>query len=163
MLLTVIKEKLNRKLVDFSCRPIKVKPFQVGADQDLLDLLNLWDETPYYTETPYPETTVIRDGDEYHPNLLFVGDSFLEGILRFYDWHKIYTERDLYFYYKERKHYPSNSNHRIYRSAIKWEEQVFSKDAIVVEINESFIQHAGFSFVPDAIKALEKSATNSPP
>ncbi|MCB0323626.1 MAG: hypothetical protein KDD69_08630 [Bdellovibrionales bacterium] len=154
LVLDKLREKLGKKLVDFTCRPIKVKPFQVGADQDLLDLLNLWDETPYYVPTPYPQTETIRDGDEYQPDLLFVGDSFLDGLLRFYDWHKVYAERDMFFYYKRNRHYPSNSIRPIYRSALKWEEDIFAKDAIIVEINEAFVQYAGFNFVPDALKAL---------
>jgi len=157
VLLANLEKRIKKNLIDFSCRPIKIKENPLATDTDLLMLLNVWNKKPLLSPVPYPKTKVIKSGGEYYPDLLFVGDSFLFGILRFFDFHKVYRKRNLFFYYRTNMEFPSMRRDVIQRAHINWERDIFSKDAIIVEINESEVQFAGYNFVQDAIEALDPS------
>jgi hypothetical protein len=51
--------------------------------------------------------------------------------------------------------YPDNVRREIVTSTLNWERNVFSKDVIIIEANETGLGKIGFGFVEDALKALE--------
>lgn len=150
-----MEDSLGKELITFSCEPLKFREKPRSTDLDLLYIANLWDNSFYNQLTPYPTTESVQPKELYRPKVLFVGTSFVWSILRFMDYHKIYHYSDFLYYYNRRRNYPSGSQHPLDRAGVNWDEQIFSNNFVVIEINMASLQDAGFEFLDDAIRELE--------
>lgn len=150
-----MEKTLKKELTHFTCEPLKIRDKPRATDLDLLYIANLWDNSFYHQKTPYPKTEAILAEELYRPKVLFIGTSFVWSILRFLDFHKVYHYSDFLYYYNRLRNYPSGRQETIKREAINWEEQIFTNNFIVIEINLASIQEAGFEFLEEAIQHLE--------
>ena len=150
---TIMLERIsNKNLVNVSCDSTAVDNTSVGTDRDLTDLTNLWNDSSIDGRIAHPLFNVKAQEEEYRPDILFVGDSFMHTILAIMEHGPMYKSRELYYYYNTVHSRPENTESTIDRTAINWEKDVFSKDIIVIEVSETGIPELGFGFVEDAIK-----------
>ncbi len=109
-----------------------IKPF--GTDGDLLKLANLWKPSPFYSMNPCPEVRAEAPPNAFRPNILFVGGSFTEHPAQWLrDHHVVADPTSFDFYYKD----PIQD----------LEREVYRRDAVILETNESMIPRRGFGFV----------------
>jgi hypothetical protein len=125
----------------------------VGADNDLVDLLNLW--TRRRLAGPQTHPVVERLPGTYEPNLLFVGDSFVFTLTGIMDQHRLYARRDTYYYFNRQFFYPEQPEQPIDRKRLDVLADVRSRDAVVFEINEYWLPKIGFGFMGEALKAYD--------
>ena len=148
-------EVLDQKnLINISCTPVIRNNEPYGYDIDLKNLVNLWTDQEINNTTDHP--TISRDEDPYayQPNLLFIGDSFSWQILSIMDGQKLYQERDFFYYYSRNDTYPEKTFNFIDKENFDWKTEVLSKDAIIMEINETITPPIWFGFVDDALNYL---------
>jgi hypothetical protein len=67
----------------------------------------------------------------------------------------LYKERDFYYYYSRNDTYPEKTFDLIDKENFDWQSEVFSKDAIIMEINETIEPPFWVGFVDDALDYLE--------
>src|SRR6266404_829247 len=131
-----------------------------GPDMDGADTLNLW-APPYHFICPRPLLTSIFESNMSRPRILFEGGSYdwiLLGLLQRF---RVSSNLAAFFYYTSYIDYsePQPDNRVI--MAVDWDQMVFNRDAIVLEINlarltddpDQFVQ----GFVRDAIIKLSKA------
>jgi hypothetical protein len=88
--------------------------------------------------------------------MLFVGGSYLNTLFYFLDKHQIYSDRDCYHYYRDRRTYPAQIVEAIDKKNLDLKKEMLAKDIVVIEANEQALPFLGFGFVEDALKALAK-------
>jgi len=142
-------------MVQVGCEPITVDTNVFGTDKDLANLLNL-PSIDHITAHPTPHPTFSRlvpDG-AVQPRVLFVGGSFVWTLTSIMDAQAVYKDRDMYYYFSKNGEWPENTFEPIDTLTHDWERDVFLHDIIIIEINESAVDEAGFGFVDAALKAL---------
>jgi len=146
------------------CTPLESRSVPDPFDRDLADLCNLRDSSPLYETLLYPAVEPnLSDPPPGRPKMLFVGGSFLWSVFFYLDAFQVYSERDMFYYYSRRFHYPGNIVTPINRKELNWDDDVFGHQFIVIEVNEANIQNLGSGFVEDALSKLKESSPGSNP
>jgi len=150
-----ISQKQYRQV---ACSKTKLKSALYGADRDLFELINVWDQNALNGLTPYSKVSSVVPENVYQPNALFVGDSFLFTLTGMLRGQEVFVDQETYYYFNTVYTYQGNEllhTEPIDREGLDFEEHVFDKDLIIIEANETGIQDIGFGFVERALSALE--------
>lgn len=127
------------------------------SDRDLASLLNLL-FPPYDFITPHLDITPITSELDFKANIAFVGASFSGVIFDMLCLNGIVNSFDYYFYYRNSlKTFPRNINREASFKVenIDWERDFFTKDVVVLEINEiAFESSYIHDFISDALRHL---------
>ncbi|MBT3418744.1 MAG: hypothetical protein HN726_02980 [Candidatus Magasanikbacteria bacterium] len=150
----VLEIHIDKDLPELILDDVVVDTDSYAADRDLLELINVWDTSPLDSLTPHPLYHSETEG-KFLGDFLFVGDSFSWILLDILDGAHMYNSRDFYYYFKQHDTYPEKSSTSINRSNINWEKDVFSRDAIILEVNETAPLPLWFGFVDEALNYLE--------
>ena len=156
-LLAHLESAVQKRLPNLSCDPFSVRSHPISADKDLLDLANVWFPGELIKPVPNPSDRVTMDRETLKPNLLFEGTSFLWALMRVLDKHKVYSQRDMYYYFKRKFSFPLRREVMIDKAKIDLKAELLKRDAVVIEINEAFPKYTGHGLIPAAIKALRDS------
>jgi len=141
-----------------TCSNTKLKNELYGADKDLAHLINLWDKNAIVGPTPYSVVSSTVSTGVYQPEILFVGDSFLWTLTGMFREQEVYVDQEMYYYFNTAHVYEGNKEilvESIDRENWDFEERVFSKDLIIIEVSETGVNDIGFGFVEKALDALE--------
>ena len=152
LLVQKFEQLLGKKLIRFTCEPIKTKYPPRSEDLDLVAIANLLFAERTFRPAPYPESQTIKQGDEYKPKVLFVGTSFVMSILRFLGRHDVLEQSLYYFYYNQVMDSRTGAFQMLNRKKIDWQKRVLSKDLVVIENNQA--ARVGFRFLDDAIERI---------
>lgn len=155
-------ELMQKPVPPVRCEPSVEFSYPRPLDRDLADLANVWHPERFYETLRYPELPdqippIAADDQYYHPKVLFVGGSFLWSILVSLDFEHIYSARDMLYYFQRRFRYPDGGEAPIERANYRWEDDAFTNDLIVIEVNEAAIHQMGSGFIGGAIQALEEA------
>jgi hypothetical protein len=145
-------DKLRRPLPHLHCQPYAEAPSARGEDLDLLRVCNLWSPERLIRPAFYAQPRVVGGGRA--PSVLIVGGSFNRAFMRYLRRARV-NDVAFYYYYK-RLEYRGRTT-PLDHSAIDFESQVFSKDAVVVEVNIEVATNIGFGFIEDAARAIESA------
>jgi len=171
-LLETIKPKMPEKIVVPNLSATKVLP-AMFTDRDLVNLLNLLFCNSFSGKMPYPEITVDALPMEKRPNLLLVGDSFAFTLIDSLNQSKAINKMDLLYYNNRYFDYPAEDiegyslPHHKYKGTsvdhknMDWGKLLFSKDIVILEMNEILLNAKGWGFVQDALKAIRKKRESS--
>lgn len=166
-LISEMETALDRSLLTIQCESLETTSVPFREDADIARVSNilsnqLLDNTYLYPKTsnaPHSETTETGKPTTIKsdkPKLLFVGGSFLWAVLYYLDTHQVYSERDMFFYFKRNYQYPENINAEIQLDQLDWENDIFKKDMIILEANEINIgKWIGSGFMKAAIEELD--------
>lgn len=154
-----LEKQIGKELKSLRCEPTILRQTPRKPDRDLLEIANIWTNSKFHQAQLYPKTSVAENPDAYKPRMLFIGTSFIWPMLKVMERHKLYHRSDFYYYYSRNREYPSGSYRQINKAKIKWDEYVFTRDAIVIEINEAAIENVGSGFIQDALIALDSDYT----
>ena len=158
-LISRISTMIGKALKQIDCRPVGMRAKPLPIDQDLSDLANLWRPDVLLEPVPQVANRTIASGNEFRPNVLFVGTSFMWALLRYFDFHHTFAKRNLYYYFKRDYKYPQMSNHPIARDKISW-RHIAKRDIVIFEVNEAFVNRVGYGFMKvvlgNAKRALDR-------
>lgn len=159
-----LSEMLQSPIHEIGCGPeIEVKPRPYGEDHDLADVINVWNPDIGFSPTPYVKPTLITREGAIRPSVLYVGTSFVWGLLDVFEPIRAYSEREFFYY--------GNTNHHAYipaegkiskrirqpqRDKRSLADIILEKDIVIFEANEARLENVGFSFLDKAIKSLRK-------
>jgi hypothetical protein len=142
----------------------------VGTDSDLLNILNLlWFDKEESNRIPYPTVAIEPAPMNSRPTVLVVGDSFSFTLLDSLNLSKSIGEMDLLYYFKRHFHYPAKDyagymmDHTdaevgpIHHSTLDWNRLLFSKDLVILEVNEIKLTKMSWGFVWRALEAIENA------
>jgi hypothetical protein len=147
----------KRKMGTFQVNGIRKRKTPFGTDDDLARLANILFEKSLHGEYYHPMTSSLVSGEKVvRPRMLFVGGSYLNTLFYFLDKHQIYSDRDCYHYYRDRRTYPAQIAEAIDKKNLDLKKEMLAKDIVVIEANEQALPFLGFGFVEDALKALAK-------
>lgn len=159
-LLTKIEALTRKCLTRPKLKAIDIDPLPLGADCDLAILLNLW-RTPLnggfihlrFSESQHSsfKPSILVEGGSFNYLLLTLANKFeIAGKLDFY-----YYYHDIYQYERQKEPVPSPIE------SLNWETDVFGRDVIILELNETFItddiRSMGSGFVMDLITKMDDS------
>jgi hypothetical protein len=139
------------RLPRLTCGPYSQSERPTEVDIDIWRISNVWFEERLYRPSPLARVRWSSRGKKRPPHLLFVGGSFVWPLLRNLGRAKI-TDNTFYRYYSSR-HYRGRTQ-RLDRTRIDWEQDVFSNDVLVLEINASQVQNVGWGIVEDIERAM---------
>jgi hypothetical protein len=159
LILKEIEEQLQKKLIKIDCSSLEWDDRPRLHDKDLAELINVWDPSPTFEKMPYPRSRSVRDGSEERPKAIIIGSSFVWPLLYYFDRHKIFSRRDFYYYFKTNHTWPPKAPVPIDPQTIDWEGKVFSRKAIVIEINQAVVNQAGFGFIDQALDRLNDTTS----
>lgn len=152
-------------LVEPPCAPLETKSIPDPFDRDLADLANLWDPTPIYEQLTYPVLPEMERRpplDSTRPHMLFIGGSFLWSLFLYLDAYQVYSERDMFYYYNRRFHFPGDLVSDIARKDLDWANDILKHKYIVVEVNEITMHTLGSGFLEDALGVLKGELNEEP-
>lgn len=148
--------QLNRTLRQLDCRSLKTRTVPLDADRDLLKLANLWNEKRFYTEARYVDSALLTPTPPAQLQALYIGSSYVWSLLKFVSRHRLFQETTFLYYFASRHSYPGPKGRAIDRAKIRWKESIFSRDAILIEINAAFVHDVGFGFLEEAEAAIRR-------
>lgn len=159
-LISYLENMMNKKMTKIYCKRIIEENDPFKDEADLANLTNIiFTRTLYDHQYYHPETYSLENQKEiFRPKMLFVGGSFLWQIFHYLEKHKVYSERDAYFYYKRYFRYPEHLEYilePIHKESSNLSRYIFSQNIIIIEANETALNHIGFGFVEDSLKAME--------
>jgi hypothetical protein len=134
-------------------RPV-MRGAPTGYDRDVADLANLWHEEALFRPTPYVRPRVKKQRRAHNPNLLFVGSSFVWGILAFAK-QRLYTHYSFFYYYNARQDFRGPRT-VIDRKQLDWNNDILNREAIVFEVNASVVDEVGWGFLEDAERVIHE-------
>ncbi len=141
------------------CSPAPISDVPWSQDNDLSGLSNLWSINAFNQPLPYPEVSPSRDSLTTLPTVFSVGSSFMWSILYYLDAYHAYGSRDFFYYFKTKHSFPSNKKAVVDPRTFDWEKEVFSKDLVLIEINQYSLEDLGFGFVQGALRYLKQQKT----
>lgn len=141
--------------LDLHCERIAREDRPKTPDRDLADLANLWFEDAILHPTPYVRPYVTREGAVRPPTVLFVGSSFMWQIMDYETRYKLESRPTLFYYYKTRFDYPGHKRSTLDPKQLDFPRDVFSKQAVVLEINSAVVSQIGWGFLEDAERAIQ--------
>jgi hypothetical protein len=142
---------------ELRCDPPVLQPAPSGTDRDLADLANLWDEEALFHPTPYSAGHARTHRGDHQLSVLFVGSSFVWNILSFAKRLRLYRHYSFFYYYNTRHDYPGGRS-PIDRERLDWANDIFTRQAIVLEVNASVVDEVGWGFLEDAERAIARLA-----
>ena len=149
-----IQAQLSRPVPQLRIRDVRVDYTVYGKDNDLGNLLNLWDSRYIRGPQVHPVFETIGHDSVAAPDILLIGDSFVFTLAEILLSEDLCREQDTLFYYKRRFVLPREEGDLIDHSRIDWEQELFARDAVIIEINEYGLPKIGFGFIPDALRVL---------
>ena len=156
----------NRTLRELQCGRIKeLRKRPRSPDRDLARAINVWDASASYDTTPYIEVRSNIEQTVFQPRVLFVGTSFLWAVMELMERHKVYQERDMYFYGKTNYFLRRDQDGAWQRGkrpveyeGRDWLKRILEYDLVIFEANEALADQLGF----DLLRALTKQLPHSP-
>ena len=149
-----LEHQMSKNLGELICDDVSTSTTPIGSDGDLAELMNIW---TFQSLTSYPNfvpnVAVRRDTGAFMPAMMYVGDSFTQTLLTAMDG-KIQRASDFLVYNRFCITFPGNARRRIHGGPAKLKKSILSKDAVIIQIQESGIRKAGFGFVENALAAL---------
>jgi len=162
-LLKKMDELSNDSISQISLESISEDNNPMGADKDLVDLMNLWVKPDKYVSvTPHIKTTSISS-NLYKPKVLLEGGSFNYQLMGIFQSNQIFSEQVFFNYYNHSLTYSDEvaSPEFIEINSLDWDKDVFDKDFIILEINLLYItdkiEDLGSGFVIDLLNKLTDS------
>ncbi len=128
----------------------------IDLDKDIARLGNILFTRSLFTDYRYPATYPDAPANAFRPNALLVGSSFCWNLIQYLDQNNVFSRLNFYYYFNTDWVYPGRIRHAISRDSINWNRDVFTKDIIIVEINEIQMHEAGFGFIEAALNALDR-------
>ncbi len=128
-----------------------------GSDADLAKLLNLA-IPPYDYSVPHPVIMNLQTRQRLN-RATFIGGSFTWTILDILDRANISDRIDFYYYYKlTLNSYPSKSSRPVDTGHIDWDHDIFTSQALILEVNEAAFQMEYLpAFISDILQHLRST------
>lgn len=123
-----------------------------GTDSDLSGLLNQWSDKIDQGQI-HPVFRHLQGSGRL--NLLMVGDSFAFTLIRILETQNLFKRCDLMYYFRRYFSWPAGSDTPIDHAKLDLRQELLSRDAVIIEINEYWLPQYGFGFLRPAIQALE--------
>jgi hypothetical protein len=146
-----IERLLGKRLVHIKCRKIVPSREPIELDKDIARLGNILFTRTLFTEYLYPETYPDAPAGSYRPHILMVGTSFCWNIIPYLESSRVYSRFDFYYYFNTDFSFPGKIQTPIDRDHVNWERDVFTRDIILIEINEIALSEMGFGFIEAAL------------
>ena len=149
-ILEQLRELTGKDLMQLRCRRVSVDHQTTGTDNDLGDVLNIW--TPWVTKGPttHPDL-VATPGKWKDPDVLWMGDSFSNTLTDLMDKHGVYGRRDTLFVFLRQITYPGGKTRLIEKANFDWEQELLTRDVVIIEINEAQLHKLAYGFVQGAL------------
>lgn len=156
--------QLGRPLADLRHRAIVADdtPSLSDEEADATGLLNAWQVGHADWIFPRPDLFIDDGGDAFRPKLVVVGDSFWRVPASIIENLGMVAPRSGFLYYFNRPGGSTEADAEDIIQGVSWSD-VLTADAIIIETNESGIGHAGWGFVPRALKRLRRADSKSGP
>jgi hypothetical protein len=142
-----IEQLLGKRLVHIACRKVIPSREPLDLDKDIARLSNILFTRTLFTEYLYPETYPDAPAWAYRPNILMLGTSFCWNIIPYLDANRVFSRFDFYYYFNTDFLYPGKIQSHIDRDRVNWERDIFTRDIILIEINEIALSEMGFGFI----------------
>lgn len=153
-----LEELTGRDLLQLECPKVTVDCKTTGTDNDLGAVLNLW--TPWVTEGPTPHPHLVATRGDWRPDVLWVGNSFSDALTGLMDAYRVYRRRDTLFLFLRKTTYPEGESYPVDRARFDWQQELLTRDVVIVEINEAQLYELAYGFVREALVFLR---SQSPP
>jgi hypothetical protein len=151
-----MEQLLGRRLVHMPVKKLITSGEPIGLDKDIARLSNILFTRSLFTEYIYPETSPVALTGSYRPDMLLIGTSFCWNIIPYLEANRIFSRLDFYYYFNTDHSFPGKQRAPIDRNRINWNRDVFTKDIILIEINEIALKETGFGFLEAALHELNK-------
>ncbi len=153
-----IERQTGKDLVNLAVTNAIVDDEPRGTDNDLGDLLNVWQRKSLAGPQVHPVFERRAGEDAFRPNVLLIGDSFARTLAEILDQERVHAACDVLFYLNRRFSFPGDRETPVDRDELDWRSEILGRDAVVIEINEYRLPKIGFGFVERALKALDAPA-----
>lgn len=146
-----IIKKINKpkySMPKLDCRLGKIKKTPFHMDRDLTQVANLIYPEQIYLKVPRTLSR-IKDNFVYKqkPKVLFIGTSYMWGILRYFDKHSYFKIRDFIYYFKT-LHKKSGKVVKDFKcDKKKFKEYLMNFDEVIIEVNETSLDSLGQGFL----------------
>lgn len=151
-----MEQLLGRRLVHMPVKKLITTREPIGLDKDIARLSNILFTRSLFTEYLYPETSPVAQAGSYRPDMLLIGTSFCWNIIPYLEANRIFSRLDFYYYFNTDHAFPGQQHAPIDRDRINWSRDIFTRDIILIEINEIALNETGFGFVEAALSQLNK-------
>lgn len=155
-MLHAVSGQVGRDLGTLACTNVVQDSVPFGTDNDLGELLNLWQRDSLAGPQVHPQFEWRAGTGTGRPDFLLVGDSFGLTLAQIMESENVVEHCDLLFYYNRRFVFPGESQAPFDRRKLDVRAEIMRRDAVIVAINEYWLPNIGFGFVGDALRALEQ-------
>jgi len=151
-----LESQMRRPLAKIACEDIPSGGVEWSkGEADLAAVLNTWAQPQWSQHLPRPRFRLKEDADACCPSLLMVGDSFMFGLINLVNHYKTARKMDFYYYYGTLYSYPSGKIEKLDKGRVNWNQDVFARDAVIIEMNEILLDSKAWGFVEDALKHMD--------
>ncbi len=152
-----LEKVCGKDLTELEVDTIVVDDNPDKADYELVDLMNIWFADRNY-ETQHVKPIEYEDENKFRPDVVVLGGSFNWSMNSIMMDNQIYNSIDFYYYYSSLNKYLSSGEMKSLGKTWKmnWEEDVFKKDLIILEVNEEHIPVFDNGFCEDILDAISR-------
>ena len=68
--------------------------------------------------------------------------------------YKVFGPMDFYYYFNTHHSFPGGKESPVDREHFDWENELLSKDVLIIEVSSTLVHEAGYGFVESALEAL---------
>jgi len=147
-----LKGLTGKDLLQLRCEEVSVDCLTTGTDNDLGSVLNIW--TPWVTKGPTPHPHLLGTPGTWSPDVLWVGDSFSDALTELMDKYRVYRRRDSLFLFLRKITYPEGKTSPVDKASFDWQQELLTRDVVIIEINEAQLSDRAYGFVQAALVFL---------
>ncbi len=124
----------------------------VGADIDLLATANLLIPQSLIDPVPMVESNVVQSGIATRPKILIIGTSFSGQLMNQLNRNPRLAEREFLYYFNRQSLPQKRIDRPINKDRFDVDAAIERSDAVVLEVNESYVHRIGYGFIDRALK-----------
>lgn len=152
-----LQELGGARFREFSCESWRLEKTPRGKDRDLVEIVNLFFPERFYAPAPYVDIQFKEPQPERAPRVLLVGTSYLFALSEhIHDW-KLSSDQILYFYYRQWRRGGQRKFFNLRKPEIDW-QAILDRDLILINVGVGSPAAAGYGFVEDALRAINKNS-----
>jgi hypothetical protein len=144
----------GRRMARIASRGTIARKDPIDLDKDIARLANVLFTRALFTDYLYPVTRTDAPAGSWRPDVLMIGSSFCWNILHYLGPHGVFKPLDFYYYFNTAYSYPEKARRPIDRERVDWRGEVFSRDFVIIEVNEVAIDEMGYGFIETALRHL---------
>lgn len=150
-----IGRNLSKIVPTLECTTKGLRKLPTEQDMDLLKITNLLFPETLIQPAPLVISKVTSEPGATKPKLLLIGTSFSGELMAALNRNPVFDDREFLYYFNRSILPRAGTSRPLNKKTFDVLAAIDRNDAVVLEVNEAFVQRIGYGFIKRALKVLD--------